>query len=250
MADRRLSVKDDKATWFRSEGATATFTVPTTKDSELAKLVRKVLTETPGPRGTSVKVLERPGLPIMAGLAKSNPFPRKDCLREKCPLRNTGQDCNDNCSKEGVVYLATCTRCEDNQIEEGTEAELVVHRAYIGETSRTVFTRAGQHLSDYRRAAKDPTRARNQMDPEQEQSSWMWDHSQGVHGGLQDPETDYKFTVISNLRDPLSRQTEEAVRIAAALKTGAHSAPNNRITKIISLNRKGEYFSPMERWET
>ena len=77
--ERRQKVKEDKSTWFRAEGATTTVTVPTTEKSILAKQLREVLARNPGPRGTSVKVLERPGPPLMAGIAANNPFKDQPC---------------------------------------------------------------------------------------------------------------------------------------------------------------------------
>ena len=71
-------MKPDKASWFRTNGATATFTFPNTKHSVLAKRLRQVLEGT-RPRGTSVLVLERPGILIMTGLSKNNSFPRNKC---------------------------------------------------------------------------------------------------------------------------------------------------------------------------
>ena len=61
-------------------------------------------------------------------------------------------------------------------------------------------------------------------------------------------ETDYDFQVISTHKDPLTRQTAEAIRIQKALQQGTHVQRNGKPVKIISLNRKGEYFAPMERW--
>ena len=58
---RAMDLKQDKATWFRTQGATATIQVPCTKNSILAKKVRELIRRVRGPRGTSVKVVERPG---------------------------------------------------------------------------------------------------------------------------------------------------------------------------------------------
>ena len=66
---RAQVVKDDKASWFRKEGATATLTVPETSASGLAKRLRIIVASIPGPKGTSVKVLEKPGPPLLQGIA-------------------------------------------------------------------------------------------------------------------------------------------------------------------------------------
>ena len=58
--ERSLVMKEDKATWFRGSGATATLSIPATRNSCLAKMIRETVSRHPGPVGTSVKVVERP----------------------------------------------------------------------------------------------------------------------------------------------------------------------------------------------
>ena len=107
---RSQVMKPDKASWFRTNWATATFTVPNTKHSVLAKRLRQVLEGT-GPRGTSVLVLERPGVPIMTGISKNNPFPRDKCTRTDCLYLE--DNCKEQCYREGIIYEATCMRCKE-----------------------------------------------------------------------------------------------------------------------------------------
>ena len=57
---RRNSIKEDKGTWFRKMGATTTLMVPMTLNSKLVKDLRQVVNRYPGPKGTSVKIVERP----------------------------------------------------------------------------------------------------------------------------------------------------------------------------------------------
>ena len=116
---------------------------------------------------------------------------------------------------------------------------------YIGETSRTVFTRFHQHIRDYIKASK--------QNPDtiidEEHSSFMMDHSRLFHGGHQDFKKDFLIKGISTHRDPLTRQTTEAVRNSRALSSGIHTNTKWKETPITSLNRKGEFFAPIERWE-
>ena len=240
--ERNQVMKPDKTNWFRKEGATATLTVPCTRNSQLAKDLRKALVGT-GPRGTQVKIIEKPGPKLMAGVAKNNPFPRKHCGRLRCPFTLTGEKCNDQCWKEGVVYAANCERCYQKQIEEDI---VPINKLYIGETSRTLFSRANQHLNDYRKAHKQnlvPIDA----DQDDQMSSWMYDHSL-THGGPDNFDTDYNFVVMSSHRDPFSRQVTESVRIQRALQYGIHTDKSSKEVQVVSMNRKGEYFSPIERW--
>ena len=209
--------------------------IPVTKDSILAKRIREVLTQVPGPKGTSVKVIEKPGPALMMGLATNNPFKRDTCDRPTCPYRTLGTPCREKCYKEGVVYGSMCLICDQSG----------VHSLYVGETSRTLHTRAIQHNKDCSRVQK----AGSGVDLEPG-SSWMMDHVWETHPDLDrevDPITDFGFSVLSTHRDPLSRQTTEAVRIQEALEYGSHTGPKGSIP-VSSLNRKGEYFSARERW--
>ena len=124
---RQEVVKVDKSTWFREQGATAVLMLPTTRGSELAKRVRRMLESTTGPRGTSIKVVEKPGTAIMQGISPNNPFQIQSCGRDLCPFFQTGKTCNGKCYTEGVVYTAQCTVCPGE-----------VKHTYIGETSRTL----------------------------------------------------------------------------------------------------------------
>ena len=72
--ERQQQIKTDKATWFHAMGATTTLTVPATKNSRLAKDLREVIKKNPGPKGTTIKVIERPGMFILSRLAVNNPF--------------------------------------------------------------------------------------------------------------------------------------------------------------------------------
>ena len=84
--ESKENLKANRYTWFRALGATTTLGVHMTKNSGLAKGLRKVVTKHPGPRGTSEKVVEQPGLPVMTSLARGDPFPRDHCTRGNCPL--------------------------------------------------------------------------------------------------------------------------------------------------------------------
>ena len=69
----------------------------------------------PGPKGISVRVVDRPGTPLMRGIAVNIPFPLPQCGREDCPLSIHGGECNDRCRLEGMVYRALCQICIRNK---------------------------------------------------------------------------------------------------------------------------------------
>ena len=144
--ERKLLVRTDKADLLRCDSSTATLMIPTTDGSKLAKLIRETLIKHPGPKGTRVRVLERPGIPIMRGIAVNNPFKLQSCGRDNCPLVAAGKDCEERCRVEGVTYRAVCEKC--NQCEDINVVQPEVERAYEGETSRTLYTRYLQHIAD------------------------------------------------------------------------------------------------------
>ena len=79
----------------------------------------------------------------------------------------------------------------------------------------------------------------------------MDDHYRTCHPEMegQNPERDIKFQILSNHRDPLSRQLKEAVRINKALETGVAIDRSQKEVKVNSLNRRGEAFAPYQRWD-
>ena len=239
MDMRRETLKEDKATWFRAQGATATIMVPWTPESSLARKLREVVKSSGGPRGTSVKVVERPGQSIMSQVSSGKLFTRESCGRDTCPIRQSNKHCFDSCYKEGVVYLSFCKLCESSERAS----------VYIGETSRTIFTRAGQHHRDYRRIKKRAENVAAVM--EGTQSSWILDHVRTMHEGedIPDSEQIVDFRLLSDHQDPFTRQTVEAVWIQEALDKGQLQL-GRKMLKISSLNRKGEYFCARERWDS
>ena len=242
---RRDQIKDDKGTWFRSMGATATLMVPCTKDSYLAKKLRIILTSVQGPRGTSVKVVEKPGPALMSGIAVNNPFLPSDCRREDCPQIGAGEECLGKCGREGVLYKAVCLKCGGEDEEDGEDVDGDNHGVtaqYIGESSRTLYVRRKQHVSDYNFCSKRRTGV------DDKRTSFMWDHNVAAHGGdlNMDPMKDFQFSVISTYKDPLTRQVTEAVKIQRAMDTKTFQA-GGEVIQVIPLNRRSEHFAPISR---
>ena len=99
---RKNSIKEDKGTWLKKMGASSTLMVPVTRDSELARILRLILTSSSGPKGTTTKVVEVPGPAIFTGLAVNNPFLPEKCRRTDCPQIASNQPCKGKCAKERV----------------------------------------------------------------------------------------------------------------------------------------------------
>ena len=116
--------------------------VPTTQNSFLAKKLRMILATTPGPRGTSIKVVEVPEPALFSGISLNNPFLPDGCRREDCPQVASGEPCKGKCAKEGILYQAVCDLCR-----RGDNEDQDVISQYIGETSRTLYVRTIQPLA-------------------------------------------------------------------------------------------------------
>ena len=109
------------------------------------------------------------------------------------------------CSKEHIVYRATCRLCEDIQIEEGATKHQVIHHQYIGESSRTLRVRSGQHQKDYHKCAQiykqnpDRDQGLDQGSDHDKDSSFMWDHMRERHKNITvTRDSHFKFEVISS----------------------------------------------------
>ena len=105
------------------------------------------------------------------------------------------------------------------------------------------------HFDDYKSASKNNVTQDMSVD---KKSSWMWDHIRDVHNGdpnPQNPQLDFKFAVVSSHRDSMERQIKEAVRIKAALSGKVRESDVSKFPREVNcLNRKGEYFAPIERF--
>ena len=113
------------------------------------------------PMGISVKVVEKPGTPILAGLAPNNPFRQPSCPKDDCPLPDGS--CQGKCSLENFLYKATCNLCQNIQLLEETEPDKIVQRTYIGETSRTSFDRGREHLLALKTMNKESPLAKHHL---------------------------------------------------------------------------------------
>ena len=201
-------------TWFRRGGYTSTLTVPPSPGGKLASIIEENLRKGRQPKGTKTKIVEGNGLSSSLGLVKSNQFPRAQCQRQDCQM--CVQESSDNkrtlCDKSNIGYEGECLRCVD-----------AVHK-YVGESSRTGFTRIREHMSDYRSASAanlppqppDGFGTAHQGHPRKPVKSWMWEHTRDVHGGqLGDQQglMDYRFKVTNVFRKCLQWQIDEGLRI-------------------------------------
>ena len=82
-------------------------------------------------------------------------------------------------------YALTCDLCGYERV------------CYDGETGQNVYTRGLKHMANYRGKVAD---------------SPLWKHAQLMHNGSL--ELSFSMKVVKSFKDPLTRQVNEAVRIA------------------------------------
>ena len=205
---------------------TGVVNVPYSKKYRVRHRVEKILEVVPGPSDQCLRVQEHPGPSLRVSMIRNDPFPREKCDRPGCPLGRDG-NCNNKCYNESVGYTVVCRRC----LESNTPP-----RIYIGETSRSVYTRIQGHLSDLR------TSARNNRG-----NSWMYNRIQESHSGeynQEDPGADWKVTLKDTFRKPLERQISEfiGIRKAKTLGQGRVGSKEMKISTDV-FNTKEEWYS-------
>ena len=142
----------------------------------------------------------------------TNVWGGSQCERGDCTTcTQEGEDLPD-CTTRGIVYESICTKCNPGATRPGplVTANKTVPSVYVGESSRSVYERAGEHWNAYKNRKPD---------------SHIWKHHLVHHEGVGEPEMTFK--VVGCFRSALSRQIFEAVRIR---RRGANV-----------LNSKGEY---------
>jgi hypothetical protein len=186
--ERRRNKTEKRNNWFKKRSdSEAVMFVDSTPNEELAKRCRDVFVS----HGFNIKVVERNNSTIKRTLVKSNPFKENGCQKMSCNLCNTGSKVN--CKTREVVYKITCAG-ENNEGENCRGIE------YVGETSRSMAERFGEH-SKMLNSACEATRKK----------SFLHHHVQSVHNGNVPP---LDVTIVGKcVGDPSMRQALEAVTI-------------------------------------
>ena len=134
-------------------------------------------------------------------LQTSNPLKSPGCSSPDCLPCEGGRGEGGDCRGCGVNYQLECQLCPGDAMS-----------VYIGESSRNLFTRTQEHLSNFRRG---------------EQNLFILKHQSSSHQG---EEPSYKAVVTANTKDCLTRQVREAVLL--------------RRSQVPVLNGKSEWHHP------
>ena len=162
---------------------TTTLFVPSSPSSKLVDMVRHSLDMSEQHDQWRTKVLEKPGTPLF------RKFMKTFCMKEGCARGAFCTMCSNKgigCTVRNAVYSAKCMLCDSMQ-----------ESVYIGESSRQVGTRAGEHINNVSGFKKD---------------SFILQHWMLAHGTSPVP-PQFKFKVLSCHRDALGRQIREAIQI-------------------------------------
>ena len=123
---------------------------------------------------------------------------------------------------------------------------------YVGESSRTLYIRANQHIRDCNKVVRlDPSQLKEETTSRKSDlSSWMVDHFRTSHREEAPPEPrkDFKFSILQKNKDPFTRQVEESCRITQSLDNHTLTSLSGTQDPVIPLNRKGEMFAPRSRF--
>ena len=140
--------------------------------------------------GYSVKLVEAGGIALSRLFSVDLSSGR--CHRADCAVCDfhTGTS-SSKCKRKSVVYESRCLLCYDPKSSSKTGV-------YVGETGRTLYERAAEHLED----AYD-----------QKKGSHIFKHWAIAHPE-ETTQPPFKFSVLRQHRSPLDRQLHEAIRIS------------------------------------
>ena len=183
-----------------------------TRGGEMAKRLRLQLGRIENLMGFKLKIVEKTGTKLKDLFSPTNIWKGSQCGRDGCTTCNQGGEDLPDCKMRSIVYESICTKCNPGAKAAGPlkSPETSVPSIYVGESSRSIFERAGEHWKSYEKRNTD---------------SHIWKHHLIHHGGEGEPEM--RFKIVGNYRTALSRQIAEAIRI------------RKRGTSV--LNSKGEY---------
>ena len=164
----------------------------------MAKRMKKVMDrEKKG--DVNFKIVEMGGRTLKRELQKSNPLSTPGCNKNDCIACRKRKGEGGQCHRSNINYQIECQLCKDT-----------TPTIYIGETSRNLYTRGGEHIHRSR-----------------EEDSFMKKHMEDKHAGL---EEDFRAKVTHMNKDCLTRQVREGILIRRSSKE--------------LMNTKTEWFQP------
>ena len=196
--ERKKAKQHKRIEWATMKGHIAPIFVPATPDGELARNLRKIA-DKEAEGGIHFNIIEVGGKTLKSEVQKSNPTETPGCNKDDCVGCSTGRGEGGKCHKSNINYKIECMECPEEE-----------RAAYLGETSKNLYTRTAQHMA-----------MRNQED------SFIRKHEIEKHDGRT---VEMRARVTRTNRDCLSRQIQEGVDI--------------RTCQQPIMNSKSEWFQP------
>ena len=206
----------------RNISASTVMFIPSTKDGKLLKLMREREPNLVEMTGFRINYTESGGTQL-ARIFSTNLSVDQPCGREtsKCRPCNSQWPKLQNCKAKNILYESSCELCnpEESQmkatiVEKGKESDQKEGREgiYLGETSRSLAERCGEHFRDAESFNKKSHVIKH----------WMSSHEEA------DSPPPFRFRIVKQYKDCLSRQVGEAIAIL--------------LSKDKLLNSKNEYL--------
>ena len=173
--------------------------VDNTKNGTLAKRLQEEEKRLGGITSYRVRVVESAGMALSRLLPSTNPWGPGDCGREDCAICSQGDETQQDCRRRNILYQSQCQVCSV-KLDKEDDREEQARGLYIGESSRSMFERAKEHVRDRDGREEDSHQVKH----------WLIDH-----GDLASPPP-FKFKILASFQDPLTRQIAESVRIEGA----------------------------------
>ena len=133
--------------------------VEQTRNGQLAKDIRLVLSRIEHILGFRAKVVERTGSTIKKTLPNTDPWTGGDCGRQDCVTCVQEGEEKPPCNKRGLVYENICLVCNPEASKKGEllEMNMEVPSIYVGETARSIKERSKEHWDLFRRNTRTVT---------------------------------------------------------------------------------------------
>ena len=163
------------------------------KGSRLLKAIARIEPRLAKLTGYHVKLTEKGGRALSKFFSKD--FSSGKCFRGDCvPCQNPEIRGPTLCNIKSVVYEGVCVLCDGEHKKNPSSR----HKGmYVGQTSRTLYERAGEHVAGLRNL---------------DVTNFLFKHWATVHASLEvSPE--FRFRVVKCHKTPLERMVHEAVRI-------------------------------------
>ena len=172
--ERARNKRKKRVSWYCKGGKESVIFIPATPQGRLKRRMTEVINKS----GVKIGIVEHTKTTVKKLFQKAS-IEKTACADGDCKV--CASDKKYQCRKESAVYEITCTGCKGR---------------YIGETSRTTYSRASEHMADYE--AK-------------RESSVLWRHCRERHGGQ---EQTFQISVRKVFhRDPTLRQITESLDI-------------------------------------